>query len=109
MQFESADTKSVLLRLDFLADGTMSANRGVPFGNVPRNQGFVLSVMLNIGSAAATAEIGIVSGGDGSQTVDLQPPFDELAQRFGAIRFHVAAQNRARFFITEALVTRATP
>ncbi|HKO55551.1 MAG TPA: hypothetical protein VJ276_06695 [Thermoanaerobaculia bacterium] len=107
VQFEAVNGVADFFHLDFMPEGNVRVDDGtLRFGSFPRDQAFLLSVVLTITNTGATAAVELLSGGTGSTTVTIQPPFTGAARQFGAIRFWVGFEHRATFFVDDILVTR---
>jgi hypothetical protein len=99
------------LHIDFRSDNgnkvRVDDNPATDFGSFPRDQVFLVEVILNISAAQSTARI-ILSGGSasGDSTYTLPPPSHFLSRQFGAIRLWQGFLNTGGFDATNIVVTR---
>jgi hypothetical protein len=77
------------------------------FGSFPRDQVFLVQVILNISAAQSNARI-MLSGGSasGDSTYTLPPLSNSLSRKFGAIRLWQGLLNTGGFYATNIVVTR---
>jgi hypothetical protein len=99
------------LHIDFRSDNgnkvRVDDNTATDFGSFPRDQVFLVQVILNISAAQSTARI-MLSGGSasGDSTYTLPPPSHFLSRQFGAIRLWQGFLNTGGFDATNIVVTR---
>jgi hypothetical protein len=98
------------LHIDFRSDNNnkvrIDDSNTTDFGSFPRNQIFLIQVILNISAVQSTARI-ILSGGtaSGDSTYTLPPPSHFLSRQFGAIRLWQGFLNTGGFDATNIVVT----
>lgn len=115
LQFEPAQngptTYLNFLHLDFMPNNTVRLDdSGTTFGTFPRNQFFTISVNLNIGDTASTAEMTLFgAGASGSLTYSVLPQFANLARQIGGVRFWMGAQHVGSFKVDDIVVSFTAP
>jgi hypothetical protein len=104
ISFETASFEE-FLHVDFLANNTVRINdTGPEFGSFPRDTAFIVQVVLTIGAAGSTALVVLESG---QQEAAVQPPFQDLAPQFAAVRVWQGFPNTGAFDATNITVSKA--
>ena len=86
MSFETASFAE-FLHVDFLPSNTARIDDiGAEFGSFPRNAGFIVQVILTIEASGATAFVVLTGSASGAQEAPVQPPFQNLAPQFAAVK-----------------------
>ena len=97
------------LHLDFMPNNTVRIDdSGTTFGTFPRDQFFTVSVNLQIGASAATAQMQLFgAGASGSLEYNVQQA--NLARQIGGVRFWMGAQHVGAFKVDDIVVSYTEP
>jgi hypothetical protein len=111
IQFETFTNPSSFLHLDFMQDNQVRIddNESTKFGSFPRNQPFIVQVILNINASASTANIVLSgAGASGERDYTIISPFQNVSRQFGAVRLWQGFPHTGAFDATIIAVTRKT-
>lgn len=108
ISFETANAQE-FMHIDFLPENRVRIddNDATKFGSFPREEVFLVQVILNISLGQSTARI-MLSGGTafGDTTYTMPPPFHILSPQFGQVRLWQGVGDTGGFDATEIVVSR---
>jgi hypothetical protein len=115
LQFEpfggSVSTFTDFLHLDFMPapqnDVRVNDDNANRFGSFPRDQAFVVSVLVDSTVSPPTARISLLGGSGATGMKDVNLP--SMANQFGGVRLWMGFQWTGSFFVDEILVTKQNP
>lgn len=98
-----------LLHLDFMPENNvrLNDNDADRFGAFPRDQSFVVAILVDSTVSPPTARISLLGGGGASGQRDVT--LSSGASSFGAVRLWMGFQWEGSFFVDDLLVTRQNP
>jgi hypothetical protein len=111
IQFESFNQPVTsiarFLHLDFLANDHVRIDDSTEFGTFPRDQPFIVRVILTILPTTANAHI-VLGGAGASGEIDqaIQPPFLPMTHDFGAVRLWMGFPSTGKFYATNIVASR---
>ncbi|MBK6930364.1 MAG: hypothetical protein IPH12_05655 [Saprospirales bacterium] len=98
------------LHIDFLADNKVRVNDdpNKTFGSFPRNQPFILQVVLNIQPNGSSADISL-SGANATGQMNVTGLINQFAMQFGSIRVWMGFPWVGQFYATNMVLRYKAP
>jgi len=103
------DTFTNFMHIDFMPENNVRVNddESTRFGSFPRDQSFVVSVLVDSTVSPPTARVSLLGGGSATGQRDVTLP--SIASQYGGVRFWMGFQWTGQFFVDEIIVTKQNP